>query len=173
MRAAVFEAIRTPFRVHSDWPDPDCGPRDAVIRVEANGICRSDWHVWVGDWDWLDFHLALPTVIGHEFSGVVEEVGGDVQAFRTGDRVVSPFQFPCGICDYCRSGFQNVCRDIEVAGFQYTGGYGRYAVVPRADLNLVRLPDAVSFVTAASMGCRFMTSFRALMDQAGVVAASG
>ena len=170
MKAAVLEALNKPLVVHEDWPDPKCGPADALVRVKANGICRSDWHVWVGDWTWIGLQPALPQVIGHEFCGVVEELGSKVTKFKKGDRVVCPFNFGCGACEFCLSGHQNTCANFEVAGFHYSGGYGQIAHVPRADLNVVALPESIDFVEAASMGCRFMTSFHGVVDQAHVQA---
>jgi D-arabinose 1-dehydrogenase-like Zn-dependent alcohol dehydrogenase len=170
MKAAVIEELNKPMVVYDNWPDPQPGPRDAIIRVEANGICRSDWHIWVGDWTWIGMELQLPKVIGHEFCGVVEEVGAEVTKFKKGDRVVCPFNFGCGMCEQCQAGHQNVCPNVGAAGFVYTGGYGKLAQVPIADLNLVPLPESVPFVEAASMGCRFMTSFHGVVDQAQVQA---
>jgi D-arabinose 1-dehydrogenase-like Zn-dependent alcohol dehydrogenase len=168
MKAAVLEALNKPLVVHNNWPDPKGGPQDAIVRVEANGICRSDWHIWVGDWGWIGLQPKLPQVIGHEFCGVLEEVGAQVTKFKKGDRVVCPFNFGCGSCEYCLSGHQNTCANFEAAGLSYSGGYGRLAQIPRADLNLVSLPQAIPFVEAASMGCRFMTSFHGVVDQAQV-----
>ncbi len=170
MKAAVIEELNKPMVVHHNWPDPQPGSRDAIIRVEANGICRSDWHVWVGDWAWIGLTLQLPRVIGHEYCGVVEEVGPQVTKFKKGDRVVCPFNFSCGACEQCLAGHQNVCPNVGPAGFMYSGGYGRLAHVPLADLNLVPLPESIPFVEAASMGCRFMTSFHGVVDQAQVQA---
>jgi D-arabinose 1-dehydrogenase-like Zn-dependent alcohol dehydrogenase len=170
MKAAVIEELNKPMVVHNNWPDPQPGPRDAIVRVEANGICRSDWHVWVGDWAWIGLTLQLPKVIGHEYCGVVEEVGPQVTKFKKGDRVVCPFNFSCGACELCLAGHQNVCPNVGPAGFAYSGGYGRLAHVPLADLNLVPLPESIPFVEAASMGCRFMTSFHGVVDQAEVQA---
>jgi len=79
MKAAVLEALNKPLVVHNNWPDPKCGPQDAIVRVEANGICRSDWHIWVGDWGWIGLQPKLPQVIGHEFCGVLEEVGAELR----------------------------------------------------------------------------------------------
>jgi len=59
-------------------------PNGVVVRVEANGICRSDWHVWTGDWTWFGFEPKFPHVGGHEFCGIVEEVGGEVWVVGTG-----------------------------------------------------------------------------------------
>jgi D-arabinose 1-dehydrogenase-like Zn-dependent alcohol dehydrogenase len=170
MKAAVIEALNAPMQVHTNWPEPQPGPRDALVRVEANGICRSDWHLWTGDWDWLGIGLSLPAVIGHEFCGVVEEVGPQVTRFKKGERVVAPFNFSCGMCDSCATGHQNVCRSVGFPGVPWSGGYGRLAHVPLADMNLVGLPESIPFVDAASMGCRFMTSFHGVVDQAQVQA---
>ncbi|MGH7965400.1 MAG: zinc-dependent alcohol dehydrogenase family protein [Candidatus Binatia bacterium] len=170
MKAAVLEEFNKPMKVHNDWPDPKCGPQDAIVRVEANGVCRSDWHVWAGDWAWLGLSPKLPQVIGHEFCGVVEEVGPQVTRVKRGDRVVCPFNFGCGACEFCLSGHQNTCANFQAAGFGSSGGYGRLADIPRADLNLVPLPERVPFVEASSMGCRFMTSFHGVVDQVKVQA---
>lgn len=168
MKAAVLEQFKKPMVVHDNWPDPECGPEDAIIKVEANGICRSDWHVCEGDWEWIGLQPELPHVIGHEYCGVVEEVGSMVKNFKKGDRVICPFNFGCGTCPLCLAGHQNTCANFEGAGFVRPGGYGQYAAVSRADLNLVTLPESIPFVEAASMGCRFMTSFHGVVDQAQV-----
>jgi D-arabinose 1-dehydrogenase-like Zn-dependent alcohol dehydrogenase len=168
MKAAVLEAFKTPMKMHDNWPEPECGPDDAIVKVQANGICRSDWHVCEGDWEWIGLQPELPHVIGHEFCGIIEEVGSQVKNFKKGDRVICPFNFGCGTCEFCQSGHQNTCVNFEGAGFVRPGGYGEYAGVARADLNLVSLPESIPFVEAASMGCRFMTSFHGVVDQAEV-----
>jgi D-arabinose 1-dehydrogenase-like Zn-dependent alcohol dehydrogenase len=170
MKAAVLEAFNKPFVIHANWPEPKCGPDDAIIKVAANGVCRSDWHVCVGDWGWLGLQPELPHVIGHEFVGEVAEVGANVKKFRVGDRVVCPFNLGCGTCEYCASGHQNTCAEGNLAGFATSGGYGQYAHILKADLNLINLPDSVPFTDAASMGCRFMTSFHGIVDQVKVAA---
>jgi len=168
MKAAVLEEFGKPLKVTKDWKDPECGPGDAVLKVEANGICRSDWHLWQGGWEWIGFVPPLPAVLGHEYCGVVEEVGSDVKRFKKGQRVVVPFHHSCGVCESCQSGHQNVCSDLQIPMFHYSGGFGQYAQVGRADVNLVPLPEEISFEAAASLGCRFMTAFHAMVHQAGV-----
>ncbi|MCL8207769.1 MAG: zinc-dependent alcohol dehydrogenase family protein [Actinomycetia bacterium] len=167
MKAMVLEAFRSPLVVR-EVPDPTTPPDGVIIRVEANGICRSDWHAWQGDWSWIGMRLRLPHVLGHEFAGVVEAVGANVQRFKPGDRVVVPFTQGDGTCEYCLAGHSNVCAHILMPGFSYWGGYGRLVAVPRADTSLVALPDTVDFVAAASLGCRFMTAFHGVVDQARV-----
>jgi D-arabinose 1-dehydrogenase-like Zn-dependent alcohol dehydrogenase len=167
VKAMVLEAFRAPLVVR-EVPDPSPTPDGAVVRVEANGICRSDWHAWQGDWSWIGMRLKLPHVLGHEFAGVVEAVGPEVRRFKPGDRVVVPFTQGDGTCEYCLAGYSNVCAHILMPGFSYWGGYGRLVAVPRADTSLVLLPDSVDFVAAASLGCRFMTAFHGVVDQAEV-----
>jgi alcohol dehydrogenase len=167
MRAAVMEGVRKPLVVR-EMPDPTPAPNGVVIRVEANGICRSDWHLWTGDWTWVGIAVPLPHVPGHEFCGIVEEVGSGVTRWKKGDRVLVPFSQGEGTCEWCRAGHQNTCDTPLTPGFAYWGGFGRRVAVPFADVNLVGLPESVGFVDAASMGCRFMSSFHGVVDRAAV-----
>ncbi len=132
-----------------------------VVRVEATGLCRSDWHGWMGH----DADIRLPHVPGHELAGVVEAVGSDVTGWRAGDRVTLPFVCGCGVCPQCASGNQQVCDRQFQPGFTHWGSFAEYVAIHYADINLVRIPELVSSVTAASLGCRFATSFRAVVDQ--------
>jgi propanol-preferring alcohol dehydrogenase len=165
MKAAVMTELRKPLEV-MDLPDPVPGPDGALVRVEACGICRSDWHLWQGDWTWMGVQPHLPLVMGHELAGVVEAVGAGVQRYRVGDRVTLPFHMACGRCEYCQTGRSNICLAHGAIGTHFNGGYGRLAVIPAADANLVRLPDGVNPLTAAALGCRYMTSYHALVDRA-------
>ncbi len=168
MKAAVLTEFGKPLEITNTWKDPDCGPADAVLRVEANGICRSDWHLWQGGWEWVGFVPPLPTVLGHEYCGVVEEVGSAVKRFKKGQRVVVPFHHSCGVCECCQAGHQNVCSDLQIPMFHYSGGFGQYAQVGRADVNLVGLPEEISFDAAASLGCRYITAFHGVVHQVAV-----
>ena len=170
MKAAVVEEIAKPLVVHSNWPDPECGPEDAIVEVQANGICLTDHHLWHGGWPWLGIATQTPIVLGHEFCGIVEEVGANVTRFKKRDRVAIPFNHSCGRCEQCQAGHQNVCLDLRLPMLHYTGGFGRYAKVARADVNLVPLPPSISFLEAGAMGCRFMTSWHGIVDQAKVCA---
>ena len=170
MKAAVVEEIAKPLVVHTHWPDPDCGPDDAVVEVQANGICLSDHHLWQGGWPWMGIATQTPMVLGHEFCGVVEEVGAKITRFEKGDRVAIPFNHSCGRCEQCQAGHQNVCLDLRLPMLHYTGGFGRYAKVTHADVNLVPLPPSISYLEAGAMGCRFMTAWHGIVDRANVAA---
>src|SRR5689334_17420930 len=136
MRAAVLTNYREPLEVQR-LPEPVAGPTDAVIRVEACGVCRSDWHLWQHDLSWVGVELSLPAVPGHEIGGVVEQVGSEIHQFKAGDRVTVPFHLACGRCRYCFSGRSNLCLAYGIIGIHHNGGYGQYVSVPNADVNLV------------------------------------
>ena len=163
MRAAVYTEFQQPPTIE-DVPDPVPTENGVVIAVKACGICRSDWHGWMGN----DPDITLPHVPGHEIAGVVAAVGANVRDFRPGDRVTLPFVCGCGTCPQCLSGNQHICDRQFQPGFTAWGAFAEYVAVEYADANLVRLPDQMDFVTAASLGCRFITSFRAVRDQGKV-----
>ena len=158
MRAVLYDAFGAMPAVR-DVPDPECPPDGAVVAVRATGVCRSDWHGWMGH----DPSIALPHVPGHELAGVVEEVGAGVQRWRPGDRVTAPFVNACGSCATCRAGEQQVCPYQTQPGFTHWGSFAERVLVAGADTNLVALPEALGFVEAASLGCRFATAFRAVV----------
>ncbi len=163
MKAALYIEFAGPIDVQN-VPDPTLGADAVVVQVMANGICRSDWHGWQGH----DPDIALPHVPGHELAGIVAEVGRDVQRWHVGDRVTVPFVSGCGRCAECLSGNHQVCDYQFQPGFTHWGAFAEFVEIHYADVNLVRLPDEIDFVTAASLGCRFITSFRAVVDQGRV-----
>lgn len=160
MKAVIYDAfgIRPELR---NVPDPTPETHGVVVEVMATGICRSDWHGWVGH----DADIHPPHVPGHELAGVVSAVGKDVTRWKIGDRVTVPFVGGCGACPQCSSGNQQVCDRQFQPGFTHWGSFAEYVSLHRADTNLVRLPDTLDFAAAASLGCRFVTSFRAVVDQ--------
>ena len=160
MRAAVFEAFQHPLSIQN-VADPEPARDGVVVRVAATGICRSDWHGWMGH----DSDVHLPHVPGHELAGIVESVGPEVRQYKPGDRVTVPFAVGCGHCPQCISGNQHICDNYFQPGFTAWGSFAEYVAIPHADVNLVHLPDGLDFVEAASLGCRFITSFRAVVVQ--------
>jgi alcohol dehydrogenase len=166
MRAVRFDAFgETPYV--ADVPMPVASPGGVVIRVEAAGLCRSDWHGWQGHDPDIP---SLPHTPGHEFAGVVDAVGDGVTRVHVGDRVVVPFVCGCGECRWCMSGSAQVCPNQWQPGFHGPGSYAEFAAIPWADFNLVALPDGLAFDVAASLGCRFATAYRGIVDVAGVSA---
>lgn len=163
MRAAIYDAFQQPLRVEQ-VPDPGPGEGGVVIGVRATGLCRSDWHGWMGH----DPDIQTPHVPGHELAGVVEAVGPQVENWRVGDRVTLPFVCGCGHCVYCAQGDHQVCDNQFQPGFTHWGSFAELVAVDYADTNLVHLPEAVSFAVGASLGCRFATAFRAVVDQGRV-----
>lgn len=161
MQAVTFHQFKGPLSV-ADVPEPECPADGAVIEVCAAGICRSDWHGWQGH----DADIkTLPHVPGHEFAGVVAEVGSDVRKWKPGGRVTMPFVAGCGRCVECASGNAQVCDNQFQPGFSGWGAFAQRVAVRYADANLIRLPGPLDFVTAASLGCRMATSYRAVTAQ--------
>lgn len=160
MKAVIYDAFGVAPQL-KNVPDPTPEAHGVVVKVMATGVCRSDWHGWVGH----DADIHPPHVPGHELAGVVAAVGKDVTKWNIGDRVTVPFVGGCGACPQCASGNQQVCDRQFQPGFTHWGSFAEYVAIHRADANLVRLPESLEFPAAASLGCRFITSFRAVVDQ--------
>jgi alcohol dehydrogenase len=145
-------------------PDPEPGPGGVVLRVMASGVCLSDWHGWKGH----DKDIVLPHVPGHELAGEIEAVGKGVSRWKVGDRVTVPFVGGCGACPQCDTGNHQVCDKQFQPGFTHWGSFAEYVEIHYADINLVALPESMDYATAASLGCRFATAFRGIVDQGRV-----
>ena len=163
MRAALYEAFEGPITVQ-ELPDPAPAPDAAIVRVEAAGISRSDWQGWMGRCP----VIRPPHIPGHEAAGVVEAVGTRVTDWFPGDRVTVPFAGGCGRCLQCRQGYHQVCDQPFQLGLTHWGAFAERVAVRCADVNLVRLPQGVDFVTAAVLGGRFGTAYRAVIAQGRV-----
>jgi alcohol dehydrogenase len=160
MRAVVAEAFGVPARVR-DVPDPRPPSHGVVVRVEATGLCRSDWHAWVGH----DPDVTLPHVPGHELAGTIVAVGGEVRRWVPGRRVTVPFVCACGTCPVCRAGEGQVCPDQTQPGFTSWGSFAELVALDHADVNLVGLPDDLPAEHAAALGCRVATAYRAVAER--------
>ncbi|WP_406110039.1 alcohol dehydrogenase catalytic domain-containing protein [Kitasatospora purpeofusca] len=169
MRAAVIEELHRPL-VLQNVPDPVCPPDGAIVRVGANGICRTDWALWAGQFWTGGPQVEAPFVLGHEFAGTVVEVGRDVRGWKEGARVIFPMNPGEGSCELCRSGNQHVCEHVDslVPGVSYWGAFAEYVMVRFADVNLVEVPEGVGFTDVAALACRYMTAFHGVVDQARV-----
>lgn len=160
MKAALYERFAGPIGL-VEVPEPSPGPAGVVLAVKATGLCRSDWHGWMGH----DPEIRLPHVPGHEMSGVIVARGADVARFEMGARVTLPFVCGCGVCPQCLSGNHQVCDRQFQPGFTHWGSFAEFVAIDYADVNLVALPETIDFQTAASLGCRFATAFRAVVVQ--------
>ena len=161
MKGAMF--LGNQEVVVREFPDPQPGPGEAVVRVKMSGVCGNDLHFYrlkegqAGSGG----YVTLPEVIpGHECCGVVEVVGGGVTLFRPGDRVVAHHFLGCGICRFCQRGAPHPCSERQVMGRQFNGSYGQFVVVP--ERNLQPIPDDLGFMEGALMSCNFGTAFSAL-----------
>lgn len=180
IRAAVLPAVGAPFRVEEiRFPRPKKG--EVLVKVTACGVCHSDLHVAKGD-----LKFPLPCVPGHEISGIVEELGPEVSGLRVGEKVVCSFIMPCGWCDACRRGRDDLCETYfainRVKGALYDGetrlfrpdgtplamnmmgGMAEYAVVPATDV--FPLAGNLPLAESCILGCALMTAYGALKHQA-------
>lgn len=163
MKAVYYEAFGENISIET-VKDPSPTADGVVVAVQATGVCRSDWHGWMGH----DPDISLPHVPGHELAGIVQAVGAQVTRWQVGDRVTVPFVGGCGRCLPCLSGNHQVCDHQFQPGFTHWGSFAEYVGIQYADTNLVRLPASMDMVTAASLGCRFITAFRAVVAQGKV-----
>jgi len=163
MKAAVYNTFNGAIEI-KQVDDPVVSETEAIIEVKASGLCRSDWHGWKGH----DPDIQLPHVPGHEFSGIVKETGSNVTSFQPGDRVTAPFCCGCSTCPQCKKGNQHICDHHFQPGFTHWGTFAQYVRIKHADFNLIKLPADIDFVSAAGLGCRFITAFHGIVNQGKV-----
>lgn len=161
VKAVIFEQFAGPLALQT-VPDPVPPAHGVVVRVRSTGICRSDWHGWQGH----DKDIRLPHVPGHELAGEIVALGKDVRHLALGERVTVPFVSGCGACAPCGRGDPQVCDAQFQPGFTHWGSFAEYVALHHAEQNVVRLPAEMSYEVAASLGCRFVTSYRALVQLA-------
>lgn len=161
MRAAVLREYNADL-VIEEVPDPICEAEGVVLKVLACGVCRSDWHGWTGEHP----RVKPGQIPGHEYCGEVVEVGQGAR-WKPGDRVIAPFILACGTCPACQSGQTNTCAHQRLPGFIEPGAFAEYVSVPFAH-NLAALPEAMSPVLAAGLGCRVTTAWHALTGRAAL-----
>ncbi len=163
MRAAVLRKFNADLSIE-EIPDPDCPDDGVVLKVDACGVCRSDWHGWTGEHP----RVKLGQIGGHEYCGEVVAAGPNA-TYRVGDRLVAPFILACGSCPACHSGHGNTCPNQRLPGFVEPGAFAEYVAVP-FDHNLSRLPESLSPTVAAGLGCRVTTAWHALTGRAALQA---
>ena len=161
MRAAVVREFNEDLSIET-VEDPKCPENGVVLEVAACGVCRSDFHGWVGGHP----KVTNGSILGHEYCGTVVEAGAQAK-YKIGDRLIAPFILGCGDCPACQVGASNTCESAVVPGFGAPGAYAEFVAVP-FDHNLVSLPETMSPALAAGLGCRVTTAWHALTDRANV-----
>ena len=163
MRAVTFQA---PGEVLvSDVPEPSMSdPRDAIVRIEASGVCGSDLHIYHGR-----VKIERGFTIGHEYVGTVIAAGDQVDSVSAGDRVLGCFQTACGRCYFCRRGWFHKCDRSRTFGHGATlgslpGTQAEQALVPNADLVLRRVPEGMSDEVALFAGDVMGTGYHAVIE---------
>jgi alcohol dehydrogenase len=161
MRAAVVREFHEELSIET-VDDPTCPDNGVVLETAACGVCRSDFHGWVGGHP----KVVNGSIMGHEYCGTVVEAGSQAK-YKVGDKLIAPFILGCGDCPACQTGASNTCEGAIIPGFGAPGAYAEYVAVP-FDHNLVHLPETMSPALAAGLGCRVTTAWHALTDRANV-----
>lgn len=160
MKAAILHSFAEPLQIE-ETPTPTPGPGDVLIKVAACGVCHSDLHLSLGEWDMLKPITKLPLTLGHEVTGTIAEVGEGVTGFAIGDRVGVPWlHWTCGECEFCQAGSETLCSKQQVTGCTVDGGFAEY-LKARAS-HTAKLPDNLSFEEAAPLLCAGVTVHRAM-----------
>ena len=143
MKALVKEKTGPGHLVYTDIAEPVPGPGELKIKVNVTGICGTDMHIYHGG-----YHYEPPVVLGHEFSGVIVDIGEGVTSFKPGDRVSAEAPTAlCGTCEFCRSGNYQLCSNRLGVGWGTNGSFAEYIVVEAAFAHLI--PDSISDESAA------------------------
>ncbi|HDM88526.1 MAG TPA: alcohol dehydrogenase [Candidatus Bathyarchaeota archaeon] len=141
MKAAVLYGVRD-LRLE-DVPKPEISDNEVLIRVNACGICGTDIHIYRGEWK-----TNTPIILGHEFSGVIADVGREVKGLNIGDPVVAEPNIPCGSCYFCRMSERNYfCENLEATGVTVNGAFAEYVKVVAS--NVYKLPKGYNLDEAA------------------------
>ncbi|MEK4028148.1 alcohol dehydrogenase AdhP [Pseudobacillus sp. FSL P4-0506] len=157
MKAAVVNEFKQDLEVKT-VSKPKPGPGEALVKMEACGVCHTDLHAAHGDWP---VKPKLPLIPGHEGVGVVEAVGEGVTTLKVGDRVGIPWLYSaCGECEYCLKGQETLCPNQENGGYSVDGGYAEYCLAA-ADY-VAKIPDELDSVAAAPILCAGVTTYKAL-----------
>jgi alcohol dehydrogenase, propanol-preferring len=165
MKAAVLHSFAELLAIE-DVAKPAPGPGQLLIKVAACGVCHSDLHLALGEWDLLKPITKLPLILGHEVAGTIEAVGDNVKDFAVGDRVGVPWlHYTCGECEFCSTGRETLCLKQQVTGCTVDGGFAEFVKANAS--HTVKLPDNLSFEEAAPLLCAGLTVHSA-MKRAGV-----
>jgi 6-hydroxycyclohex-1-ene-1-carbonyl-CoA dehydrogenase len=163
MKAAVFHGADGGGLTVEEIPVPRVGPDQILVKVAACGACHTDLH-------YIEHGVPTfkkpPIVLGHEASGIVEEVGVDVENVKAGQRVLIPAVLTCGKCRFCRMGKENICSDMKMLGNHFDGAYAEYVAVPSKDV--LDLPESIPLAEASIIADALSTPYHAVKNRARV-----
>jgi threonine 3-dehydrogenase len=143
---ALVKSKREPGLWMEDVPMPTIGPNDVLIRIHTSAICGTDMHIW--NWDtWSQKTIPVPMHVGHEYAGVIEQVGAEVEGYKVGDRVSGEGHIVCGHCRNCKAGKRHLCPNTVGVGVNRPGSFAEYLSLPAT--NLFKLRDGISNEMAA------------------------
>jgi threonine 3-dehydrogenase len=138
---ALVKSKREPGLWMEDVPMPTIGPNDVLIRIHTSAICGTDMHIW--NWDsWSQKTIPVPMHVGHEYAGVIEQVGAEVEGYQVGDRVSGEGHIVCGHCRNCKAGKRHLCPNTVGVGVNRPGSFAEYLSLPAT--NLFKLRDGIS-----------------------------
>ncbi|MCI0338428.1 MAG: zinc-dependent alcohol dehydrogenase [Acidobacteria bacterium] len=160
MLAAVLHSFAEPL-VIEEVATPAPGRGEVLIKVAACGVCHSDLHLALGEWELLKPITKLPLTLGHEVTGTIEAVGEGVAGFNVGDRVGVPWlHYTCGDCEFCSLGRETLCLNQKVTGCTVDGGFAEFVIANAS--HTAKLPDNLSFEEAAPLLCAGLTVHNAM-----------
>jgi 6-hydroxycyclohex-1-ene-1-carbonyl-CoA dehydrogenase len=164
MKAAVFHGSGQPLRIE-EIPTPAPDPGQIVVKTAACGVCHTDLH-------YIDHGVPTfkqpPLVLGHEASGLVAQVGSGVKDFKVGDRVLLPAVLTCGVCEFCRTGRENICQTMTMFGNNIDGAYAEFVATPAKDI--FHLPKEIPLEEGAIIADAISTPYHAVKNRAEVKA---
>jgi 6-hydroxycyclohex-1-ene-1-carbonyl-CoA dehydrogenase len=162
MKAAVFYEPNKPLKIE-EVETPKIESHEILVKIAACGVCNTDLH-------YIDHGVPTfkkpPMILGHEPSGIVEEVGADVKNFKAGDRVLIPPVFSCGYCDNCRLGRENICFNMVMLGNHIDGAFAEYTKVPAKDCQ--HLPEDLPLEESSIIADAISTPYHAVKNRAQV-----
>lgn len=162
MKAAVFYGAGQVFKVE-DYPTPKIGPDEILVKVAACGVCHTDL-------GYADHGVPTvkkpPMILGHEASGTVAEVGPNVKTFKAGDRVLLPAVLTCGVCEFCRIGRENICKNMVMFGNHVDGSYAEFVKAPAKDAFI--LPKELPLEESCIIADAVSTPYHAIKNRAQV-----
>ena len=162
MKAVVFHGKDVGLKIE-DIPVPRIGDDGILVKVAACGVCHTDLH-------YIEHGVPTfkkpPIVLGHEASGIVEEVGANVTHVKKGQRVLIPAVLTCGRCAACRQGRENICSNMQMVGNHFDGAYAEYVAVPAKDV--LGLPESVPLEEASIIADAISTPYHAVKNRAQV-----